>query len=41
MPLFNTLTVKKPFASSSLNCNFTAIIQIHGKEGNITAGRRD
>ena len=41
MPLFKTLTVKKPLATSSVNCNFTAITEAHGKEGNITTGRRD
>jgi hypothetical protein len=28
-------------ATSSVNCNFTAIKEAHGKEGNITAGRRN
>jgi len=36
-----TLTVKKPLATSSVNCNFTTIIEAHGKEGNTTTGRRN
>ncbi len=41
MTLLKTLTDKIPFVSSLVNCNFTAIIKTHGKEGNSTAGCRN